>query len=164
MDKFIIIGNICFLLAMAADSFSASRKTVKGVLIYQTVGQAIYCAGSIFLKGYSASVQNGVSVLRNFAALRELEQKWIEYALIVMGVVLGVYFNNRGIAGWLPVIGNLEYSIAVFKFRDNERALKIAFLISVLMFAAFNVVIMNIVGLIVNGVVVVTTVTFLCKK
>ena len=164
MDKFIIIGNICFLLAMLADSFSSSRKTVKGVLIFQTIGQAIYCAGSVFLKGYSASVQNGVSVLRNCAAMAKLEKRWIEYTLIVMGVVLGVAFNNRGIAGLLPVIGNLEYSIAVFRFKDDERALKIAFLISVLMFAAFNVVIMNVVGLIVNAVVVASLVAFLCKK
>jgi len=109
-------------------------------------------------------VQNGVSVLRNFAAMAKLEKKWIEYTLIVMGVVLGIYFNNRGLAGWLPVLGNLEYSIAVFRFKDDERSLKIAFLISVLMFAAFNVVIVNIVGLIVNAVVVISTVTFLCKK
>ena len=96
--------------------------------------------------------------------MAKLEKRWIEYMLIVMGVVLGVAFNNRGIAGWLPVIGNLEYSIAVFRFKDDERALKIAFLISVLMFAAFNVVIMNIVGLIVNAVVVASLVAFLCKK
>ncbi len=164
MDTFIILGNICFLAAMLADSFSSSRKTVRGVLVFQTIGQGIYCAGSIFLKGYSASVQNGVSVLRNFAAMAKLEKKWIEYTLIVMGVVLGIAFNNRGMAGWLPVIGNLEYSIAVFRFKDNERALKIAFLISVLMFAAFNFVIMNIVGLIVNAVVVITTIAFLCRK
>ena len=164
MDKFIIIGNICFLLAMLADSFSSSRKTAKGVLISQSVGQAIYCAGSIFLKGYSASVQNAVSVVRNMAALGKKQRKWVEYALIVLGVVLGIYFNNRGIAGWLPVIANLEYSIAVFRFKDNERALKISFVICVVMFAVFNVVIMNIVGLIVNCVVVATTVAFLCKK
>lgn len=164
MDTVIILGNICFLAAMLADAVSSSRKTVKGVLIFQTIGQAIYCAGSIFLKGYSASVQNGVSVLRNFAAMAKLEKKWIEYTLIAMGVVLGVAFNNRGLAGWLPVIGNLEYSIAVFKFKDDERSLKAAFLISVLMFAAFNVVIMNIVGLIVNAVVVISTIAFLCKK
>ena len=164
MDKFILIGNICFLLAMLADSFSSSRKTAKGVLIAQSVGQAIYCAGSIFLKGYSASVQNAVSVVRNMAALGKKQRKWVEYALIVLGVVLGIYFNNRGIAGWLPVIANLEYSIAVFRFKDNERALKISFVICVVMFAVFNVVIMNIVGLIVNAVVVATTIAFLCKK
>ncbi|MBR4019063.1 MAG: hypothetical protein IKK12_05885, partial [Clostridia bacterium] len=59
---------------------------------------------------------------------------------------------------------NLEYSIAVFRFKDNERALKISFVICVVMFAVFDVVIMNIVGLIVNCVVVATTVAFLCKK
>ena len=43
----------------------------------------------------------------------------MEWALIAAGVVLGVVFNNRGLAGWLPIVGNLEYSLAVFRFRDN---------------------------------------------
>ena len=39
---------------------------------------------------------------------------------IIIGVVLGIMFNNRGVLGLLPVIGNLEYSIAIFKFIDKR--------------------------------------------
>ena len=160
----LVIGNICSLLAMITDSISSSRKTAKGVLMVQNISQLIYCFGSIVLRGYSAAVQNAVSILRNFAAMREKQSKWIEYALIALGVVLGVCFNNRGIAGLLPVVANLQYSIAVFRFRDNERALKISFMIAVFSFAVFNAVLMNIVGVISNLVVFFTAFAFLCKK
>ena len=72
-------------------------------------------------------------------------------------------FNNRGIIGLLPVIGNLEYSIAIFKFKDNERALKISFAVSVVLFAIFNTYILNFVGVAANAVILITTIINIVK-
>ena len=157
------MGNLCSLVAMVTDSISSSRKTAKGVLFVQTISQLFYLIGSVMLKGYSAAVQNAVSVFRNIAAIKESESKVLQWALIVAGVVLGVLFNNRGAIGWLPIIGNLEYSVAVFRFKDNERALKIAFLIVVAMYTVFNAVILNFVGALSNIVVVISILIFLIK-
>jgi len=162
MESF-IIGNLCSLAAMVTDSVSSSRKTTKGVLFVQTISQIFYIIGSIVLKGYSAVVQNAVSVARNVAAIKGSESKLINWALIISGVVLGIMFNNRGAMGWLPVIANLEYSLVVFSVKNNERALKIAFLIDVALYAVFNAVILNFVGTLSNIVVVVMTIIFLIK-
>ena len=62
--------------------------------------------------------------------MKDAKSKVLEWGLILAGVVLGVVFNNRGILGWLPVIANFEYSVSVFKFKDNEKALKLAFIIN----------------------------------
>ena len=159
----LIIGNICSLLAMITDSVSSSRKTAKGVLLVQCLSQTIYCAGAIALKGYSAAVQNVVSMFRNIFAIRGGKSKAIEWILIAMGVLLGVVFNNRGFYGLLPVLANLEYTIAVFKYKDDEKALKIAFMICTILFMIFNAVILNFVGLIANVIVIVSTVIFLLK-
>jgi len=148
---------------MVTDSVSSSRKTTKGVLFVQTISQIFYIIGSIVLKGYSAVVQNAVSVARNVAAIKGSESKLINWALIISGVVLGIMFNNRGAMGWLPVIANLEYSLVVFSVKNNERALKIAFLIDVALYAVFNAVILNFVGTLSNIVVVVMTIIFLIK-
>ena len=51
----------------------------------------------------------------------------------------------------------------MFRFKDNERALKISFLVNVILFGIFNVVIWNFVGLISNIVVLVMLITFLVK-
>lgn len=160
----LIIGNICSLLAMVTDSISSTRKTTKGVLMMQSISQVIYFLGAIVLKGYSAAVQNAVSLFRNLVAIREKQRKWLELALIAVAVVLGLVFNNRGFWGLLPVVANLEYSIAVFRFRDNERALKIAFLFCAVCFTIFNGVIFNFVGMIANFIILATTILNLCKK
>lgn len=159
----ILIGNLCSLLAMVADAASASRKTARGMLWVQTISQVFYGAGSAVLKGYSAVVQNVVSALRNLFALQSRQSKYIEWGLIALAVGLGILFNNRGVVGLLPVLANLEYSLAVFKFKDDEYSLKIAFLINAIMFCIFNIVILNVIGAISNVVVSVMTVFFLVK-
>ena len=58
----------------------------------------------------------------------------------------------------------MEYTLAVFYFKNNERALKIAFLITVAMFGVFNGFIYNLVGVITNAVVLITGIVALTRK
>lgn len=160
----IIAGNICSLVAMGTDSISATRKTAAGVLWFQTLSQFTYCLSTVVLKGYSGAVQNAMSIVRNLAAIKKVESKILEWTLVALGVVLGLVFNNLGWMGLLPVVANLQYTLAVFRFKDNERALKISFLICILMFAVFNAVIVNIVGLCANIVVAITTAICILRK
>ena len=81
----VILGNICSLLAMITDSISSTRKTAKGVLHVQNISQLIYCIGTILLKGYSGAAQNVVSILRNFVAIRKIENKVIQWILSCWG-------------------------------------------------------------------------------
>lgn len=163
MNSNLIIGNVCTLLAMGANALSSTRKTAKGVLRLQNVSQAIYFFCGIILGGYSASVQNVVSILRNVAAIRNIKSKTVAWGLTAAGVVLGILFNNRGVMGLLPVIGNLQYTLAIFRFKDNERVLKISFLISVASFVVFNIVLYNFVGAAADLLVLITTAVVLIR-
>ena len=154
----LLLGNGCSLLATLSNMFASTRKTARGVLLVQSLGQVFYFLCGIFLKAYSGSVQNALSIVRNFAAMGKKQSKWLEWALVVGGVVLGVVFNNLGLAGWLPIVGNLEYSLAVFRFRDDERKLKAALVVSLMIFVVFNLIIGNYVGAVADTVVAVTTV------
>ena len=159
----LIIGNLCSLLAMATDSIASSRRTARGVLLVQCVGQLIYGVGSIVLKGYSAAVQNVVGIFRNLLASSKYQSKKLEWVMVGLAVGLGLLFNNLGLIGTLPVIGNLEYTVAMFRVKDNERVLKFAFLVSICMYAVFNLYIKNFVGLIANIVVISVTASFLIR-
>lgn len=163
MDSHIILGNLCTLLAMGANAVSSMQKTAKRILRVQNLAQLIYCASAMILGGYSAAVQNAVSILRNIAAIRDIKSKVLEWSLVTAGVVLGIAFNNCGFMGLLPVLGNLLYTLAIFRFMDRERLLKLAFLISTASFLVFNIVILNIVGAVSDSVVIVTTVVVLCR-
>ena len=159
----IIIGNICSIGAMITDSISGTRKKNSEILGIQILSQVFYGAGSIILRGYSGTTQNLVAIFRKLAGMKDIKNKLVEWILVAAGVVLGILFNNRGLLGWLPIIANLIYSVAIFMFRDNDRALKMAFVINMVMYCAFGLVIKNYVGAAANIVVAVTTAISLFK-
>ena len=160
----IIIGNILSLCATISDSISGTRKKHSQIMYVQIVSQFFYGASSIVLQGYSSTAQNIVAVFRNFAAAKNVKSRVLEWILIVAGVVLGVVLNNRGLLGLLPIVANLEYSIAVFRFKDNQKALKLSFILNMIMYAAFSLVIMNYVGVSSCSVIAVTTAVSLIKE
>lgn len=149
---------------MGTDALSASRKTAKGVLWVQNISQAIYFTGTVVLKGYSGAVQNVMSIFRNLLAIGGKSSKVLEWGLTVLGVVLGIVFNNIGIMGYLPIIANLQYTLVVFRFKKNERAIKTSFMFSSLLFSVFCLAIHNYVGVATNLTVMVTTGIFLLKS
>lgn len=160
----LILGNICSLIAMGTDAVSSWAKSAKKMLLFQCLSQGIYAIGSVILKGYSAAVQNVISLARNLFATRKRSLPVVEWILIALGVGLGLFFNNRSRIGLLPVVANLEYSLAVLFFKDNEQLLKIAFFIDVLLFCIFNTVIFNIVGTVSNIVVMIMTLVAILKN
>lgn len=160
----IVLGNACSLLAMVTDTVSSTRKTAKGVLLVQNLSQLVYGVAAVLLKGYSSTVQNVVSIIRNFVAIRKVDSKLIEWTLVVLGVVLGIAFNNRGLVGYLPVIANLQYTLVVFRCKDDEWALKISFAVCVGLFVIFNFAIWNIVGGCCNLFSLIATVVVLIKE
>ncbi len=160
----VLIGNLFSLCAMVSDSISGTRKKHSQIMAVQIISQFFYAASSIALKGYSSTAQNAVAVFRNLAAMKNVKSKALEWGLILAGVALGVAFNNRGLLGWLPIVANLEYSIAVFRLKDNERALKLAFIVNMVMYAVFSVAILNVVGAVSCTVIAVTTALSLIRK
>ena len=159
----LIIGNLCSLFATIADVFSTSRKKVRDFLLFQCVGQTFYLLCGIFLKGYSAAVQNVVCLLRNLAAALNVKSKILEWSPVGLALTLGLVFNNLGWLGLLPVIANFQYSLAVFQFKDRELPLKISYTINVVMYMVFNFMIRNYVGAAANAFLIVSTILFLVK-
>lgn len=164
MTATIIIGNILSLCAMISDSISGTKKKHSEILTVQIVSQFFYSASSLVLKGYSSTVQSVIAIFRNLAAIKNVKSKLIEWILILLGVIFGIFFNSNGLLGYLPVVANFIYSVSVFRFKNNEKALKIVFIINMSMFATFNAVIMNYVGLFSCTVVAISTLLSLIKN
>lgn len=164
----IILGNILSFFAMITNSVSGTRKKHGEILGIQIISFVFYAAGSFILKGYSSTVQNGVGIARNVVAIKGIKnkalEKMIEWALITLGVVLGIVFNNRGALGFLPVIANFEYSVAVFRFKDRPTLLKYAFIVNLLMYTVFAAVIMDYVSIAANLIAAITTVVSLIRE
>lgn len=160
----IIIGNITSFLSCLLDAYSATKDNKKEMIIIQSFSIAIYTITNALLKAYSAVVQNVFALVRNFLAVKGIKNKIAEWIIILCCLFFGLYFNNLGLIGLLPVIGNVEYSICLFALKDHIKALKFSFLICNLCFVILNLFISNYVGFIANSITVITTAVELFKK
>ena len=160
----VIIGNAASGCAMITDSVSGAVKTQKKILLVQTASQVFYVISSLALKGYSATVQNAVAIVRNIVAIRGRQSQRTEFILIAVPVLLGIFLNNRGVVGLLPVMASLEYSIAVFRYETQPVKLKLAFVVYNAMFTVFNLALLNFVGSIAGIVIITTTVISVIKE
>ena len=160
----VILGNILSFCATITDSISGSMKTRGKMIGVQTISQLFYGASAFVLKGYSALVQNVIAIFRNIFVISEKKSRMLEWIFLALGVVFGIYFNNLGVMGLLPVLANLEYTIAMFKFEDKLIPVKIAFLINTVLFAIFNIAIYNFIGFICNVAVAVSLVLYLVRN
>ena len=160
----LIIGNIFCLFSMVTDSISAKKKTTKEILFFQSLSQVIYGTSSIILGGYSAAVQNVVTIIRNYIASQDKSNNTIEIILIVLGIVLGFMFNTLGFAGFLPIFASAQYAVVIYFYKKNERFIKCSFAVCCICYTIFNFFVFNIVGGFTNFFVFLVAINELRKK
>ena len=156
-SKTILIGNIICAVGLVIDLFGVSRKKAKTVLTYQLFSYGCYALSTFTLKGYTATVQDIFSIIRNSFAIIGVTSKAVQLFLVTLPVVFGVIVNNRGIIGLFPVAGNLIYAISMFFFNGKVLPLKIGLLLDVCLFFVFNLTIQNYVGMANNALMFLTT-------
>ena len=159
----IILGNIASLVSCLLDSFSATKKNRKEMLKIQCFSVLVYTIANTLLQAYSAVVQNVCSLIRNILATKGIENKTIEYIIIAASLLFGIYFNNLGLMGFLPVFANVEYSICMFVLKGNVKGLKISFFICNMCFLIFNLYIKNYVGFVFTAIILISTMFSLIK-
>jgi hypothetical protein len=142
---------------------SCWSKNPRRVFIYQLAENLIYSLSSIVFGSYSAAVSTLLSAARSLLIVKGCYTKKWMYFFAAGTAVFGLITNSKGLIGLLPVIGNLQYTLAIFRLQNHEQLLKISFLISVASFTVLNIVLYNVVGVIADLTVIVTTVIYLVK-
>lgn len=160
----IILGNITSLISCLLDAYSVTKENKKGMLIVQCFSFVIYAVTNVLLNAYSAVVQNIFSLIRNILAAKGVKNRIVEYIIVLACLFLGLYFNNLGFIGLLPVFGNVEYSICLFALKNHMKGIRISFLVCNICFLILNIFIFNYVGLISNSITVITTIVKLLRN
>lgn len=162
--KTIIIGNLISLIAVFFAILNGTRKTKKEMILCDIGSATFYTIADLILKGYSGVVQNLVGIFRNLAALYLPDKKYIGWLLVVAAVVFGIYFNNRGWIGLLPVATSCWYSICIIDKNAGHLKLKVGLILNSMAFLIYSAVLYNLVGVISNLLVVSSTTFTIIKN
>lgn len=153
----VILGNVLTIVAIFFTYLNGTRKNKRDMIICDMGAAVGFTFADVVLKGYSGVVQNLVAAARNVVVLFFPNDKYIKWGLLVCGVVFGVYFNNLGFIGLLPVASAFWYSYCVINTKISAQTLKFALVINSISFAIYSIAILNFVGIVSNAGVALTT-------
>ena len=146
----ILIGNILVLIAQISTIYISTRRDREKILYAQFFPMTLLTVSSFLLKGYSAVAIDLIEIFRNIVILKDIKIKYREYLFMAATIILGTYFNNRGLLGLLPVVANLLQTYVLMNKNISMKYLKLTFALSFLCWTIYNFVISSYVGVVFN--------------
>lgn len=138
----LIIGNIFSLIAAFCLAVSVVREDKKSLIGWQIVDTGCGVFANLFLQSYSAMTISVICVIRNVLAYYQRLGKIITIILMLVGVVIGLWANNRGYIGWLPVIASAEYTVCMYLL-GSAQGMRYALITNLLMWLVHDVYIQS---------------------
>ncbi|MCR5067804.1 MAG: YgjV family protein [Erysipelotrichaceae bacterium] len=146
----LLIANAITLLAQFVNLYASTRKSKKDILIWQCCFMALVGGASWLLKGYSAVVTDILGIIRNLIIIKGIENRTVDIIQIILCIVLGVYFNNNALLGYLPIIASISQSLLLLNRNARTRHVQMVCAFSSFCWAGFNIGIGSYVGAVFN--------------
>lgn len=121
MQTGFVIGNVFSLIAAICIAVSVIKKSKKDLIGWQIV-DVIFCILScLALASYAAASSNAVALVRNILAYKNKLTKNLMWVLCGLCVIVGLWANNRGVIGLLPIIASGSYTFLMYTTKDEQQ-------------------------------------------
>ena len=137
----VLIGNILSFIAAVLFVLMGLAKTRKKMLTLQLAQVVFLGFSNIVLHAFTGAVMNFVALVRNILCLKFRYTLLMKIVISAVLVGLGLYANNRGLLGVLPIIGTVLVTCCL-DFTNVPR-LKLAYIISCLLWAFYDFAVSN---------------------
>ncbi len=135
--SFLILGNIFSLLSALCIAISVIKQSKKDFMYWQ-VGDTLFgILTNIALNARAALVISIICLIRNILSYKNILSKKVTYILVILSIIIGLYANNLGIIGYLPIIASASYTICIY-LTKNEQQMRYALLINMLLWFMHN--------------------------
>ena len=132
MQTSVIIGNIFSLLSVICVAISVIKKNKKDFMLWQ-IGETLFgIIVNIILSAYAALVISIVCFVRNLLSYKNKLTQNITIILLLISIIIGLYANNLGIIGLLPIFASASYTICIY-ITKNEQQMRYASVVNTLL-------------------------------
>lgn len=152
----LIFGNIFSLLAAICIAISVLKKSKKDLIWWQIIDVIFGILSNIALYAYAALTTNFVALIRNVLAYNNKLTRGITGILFALCVIVGMFANNRGVIGMLPIIASAGYTIFMFTTK-NEQQMRWALLFNLILWIIHDIYVQAYPTAIINTILVVFT-------
>lgn len=156
MTNRILLGNLISFMASLALTAGCLSKDPKKVYILQVAENLILCVSSMCFGSWSGISTLLVSTARNMLLVKGRFDKRMMYLFIVLVTVCGLWVNNRGIIGLLPVLATVILTICNYYAKDIL-AIKWSLLVNLVLWAIYFFFILDMISGVTQVVIAVVT-------
>lgn len=160
-----LYSQILAVFATILFIISISCNTHKYFFGLSSVEIVLNITKNILLGGYSGAVVQMFGLIRSLLAMTNKFQGIVASIIIACQIAFGLYFNNHGLVGVLPILATVVFSITVMK-TSNMIYIKYALVVNLLLWCTYNIALHDYVGFITNLSYAIYTVAFIvyCTK
>ena len=138
----VVLSNIIGGIGMSMFLISSLIKSKRNILNVQNLGHIIGIIAEAMSQTYSSIVQEIISIIRNLITLKGKNSHAMNVFLVSIGAIIGIIINivvdGNLWYGYLPVIGNAEYTFCVVNDRlIDEKHLKLSLAASNFLWAIY---------------------------
>lgn len=112
----LLVGNGISLVAALFLAASCCVKERRRVFLLQTANCLLLAAASWFFGSYAGITTLLVSAARNYVVAKGKYTKPVMAGFLALTVILGIWVNNRGWIGLLPVAATVQYTLCCHFF------------------------------------------------
>lgn len=132
----LICGNIVALIASVLMIISGILKDRKRIIYIQTLQILAFAISDLILGGYTGTIINLISLVRNILCYKDKLTNKMKILLIVPSIILSLLFNNLEFLGLLPVISSVIYTC--FMSTKNTIKLKSVIIFTMILWLIYD--------------------------
>ena len=133
----LIIGNCISAVASVFLAISNCAQSQKKIYLFQLLETATFCLSSVFFASWAGLSTLLVSLVRNILVVKNRLRKWHVYLFAVLVVLIGLYINNRGVLGLLPIAATVEITFANY-YAKSVPLIKVSVLFNTILWAVYS--------------------------
>jgi len=128
----LIVGNIFSLCCALCIAISVIKRNKKNLIWWQIWDSTFEMLASLVLLSYAGFITGFLCVARNVFAYKTGLTKFSTLFLVIACATIGLYTNNRGIYGVLPVSAFVFYTLAMY-MSSNEQQMRYALIVNLML-------------------------------
>ena len=121
IPHYLIIGNLLSFCCAVCIAVSVVKRNKQNLIWWQIWDSIFGLLASLVLFSYSSFTTGLLCVTRNLLAYNKRLTKLITLALVVTCIVVGLYANNRGFWGLLPIIAFTWYTLTMYCAKNDQQ-------------------------------------------
>ena len=140
-----IIGNVISLVAAIFTVASSWSKDRKRIFLYQAVQCFLLAIANIFFVSFSGITTYALCALRNLLIAYDRFTNKVCIVFLISVTAIGLFANNRGLIGLLPVLTTAIYTVGCFYVKETK-PIKINIIVNLTLWAIYDIAIRDFVS------------------